>query len=258
MVQKFQYVSCISWLCQYNIFDLVPLNGIISYEDLAASAKVPKQRLKSIIGMVMTNALFRQQPDGQSIGHSAMSALLARDNDMQAWASFMCKTSAPMALQMVAAHQRWGPNTVKKNETAYNVAFDTDLPFFDHVGSDESRVKEFAGYMRNVQKSEGVNLNHLVAGFAWADLQKDSIVVDVSATSPCGSWSFWRRVNITDIFDSSPGRRIDRQRCHNAGQQLSSSKIRRRRSSSQCGSRTESSSRLLTSAGAVSPHLSGP
>lgn len=182
-VQEFQYVSCISWLCQYDIFHLVPLNGTISYGDLAAAAKVPEQRLKSIIGMAMTNALFRPQPDGQSIGHSATSALLARDKDMHIWASYICNRSAPMALQMGAAHQRWGPDSVSKNETAYNVAFDTNLPFFDHLGSDETRVKEFAGYMRNVQKSEGVDLKHLVAGFAWADLQKDSTVVDVSTTT---------------------------------------------------------------------------
>lgn len=183
-MQEFQYVSCISWLCQHDIFHLVPLNGSVSYGDLAAAAKVPEQRLKSIIGMVMTNALFRQGPDGQSISHSAASALLARDGDMHTWASYMCNRSAPMALHMGAAHRRWGPDSVSKNETAYNVAFDTDLPFFDHVGSNESRVKEFAGYMRNVQKSEGVDLKHLVAGFAWADLQKDSTVVDVSATTP--------------------------------------------------------------------------
>lgn len=182
-VQEFQYVSCMPWLCQYDIFHLVPLNEIISYGDLAASAKVTEQRLKSIIGMAMTNALFCPQPDGQSIGHSAASALLARDKDMHTWASYMCNRSAPMALQMGAAHHRWGPDSVSKNETVYNIAFDTDLPFFDHLGCDEIRVKEFAGYMRNVQKSEGVDLKHLVAGFAWADLQKDSTVVDVSITT---------------------------------------------------------------------------
>ena len=188
MVQEFQYVSCISWLCQYDIFHLVPLKGTITYRDLAATAKVPEQRLKSIIGMAMTDALFRQQPDGQSVGHSATSVLLARDNDMHAWASYMCNRSAPMALQMGLAHRRWGPDSVSKSETAYNVAFDTTLPFFDHVGSDENRVKEFAGYMRNVQKSEGVDLKHLVAGFAWADLPKGTTVVDVSVTKPpCGS-----------------------------------------------------------------------
>jgi len=182
--QEFQYVSCISWLCQYNIFHLVPLSGTTSYADLAAAAHVPEQRLKSIVRMAITNALFREQPNGKHIGHSATSALLARNGDVYAWASYMCDKSAPMAMHLAAAHRRWGPASVRSNETAYNVAFDTDLPFFEHIARDEAKVREFAGYMRNVTRSEGVDLKHLVAGFTWKDIGEGGVVVDVSAPFP--------------------------------------------------------------------------
>ena len=179
-VQEFQYVSCISWLCQYDIFHLVPLSGNISYASLAAAAHVPEQRLKSIMRMAMTNALFREHPDGKHTGHSATSALLARNEDVHAWASYICANSAPMALKMSAAHQRWGPDSERSNETAYNAAFDTKLPFFDHLGLDETRVAEFAAYMRNVRSSKGVDISHLVAGFSWKDVPEGGVVVDVS------------------------------------------------------------------------------
>lgn len=75
----------------------MPLSGTIGYADLATAAHVPEQRLKSIMRMAMTNALFREKPDGKHIGHSATSALLARNEDVYVWASYLCAKSAPMA-----------------------------------------------------------------------------------------------------------------------------------------------------------------
>ena len=178
---KFQYIACLHWLCQYDIFHLVPLNDTISYADLAAAAHVPEQRLKSIVRMAMTNTLFREQADGHHVGHSATSALLSRNENVYAYATHMCANSAPTAMQMPAAHRRWGPATVRTNETGYNIAFNTDLPFFEHLSLDKARTEEFARYMRNVRSSEGLDLKHLVAGYQWQNITERGVVVDVSA-----------------------------------------------------------------------------
>ena len=130
--------------------------------------------------MAMTNALFSEQPDGQHVRHSATSALLARDDNTYAYASYMCAKSAPMAMQMTAAQQRWGPASVRTYETAYNIAFDTDLPLFDHLARNEAKMDEFAGYMRSVRSSEAVDFKHLVAGFAWQNIRDGGTIVDVS------------------------------------------------------------------------------
>ena len=151
--------------------------------------------------MAMTDALFREQSDGKHIGHSATSALLARNADVYAWASYMCANTAPMAMQLAAAHQRWGPASVRSNETAYNVAFDTDLPFFEHISRDEAKVGEFAAYMRNVRNSQGIEIQHLLAGFTWKDIRDGAVVVDVSplALIPWRDELLKRRKS-TDLF----------------------------------------------------------
>ena len=159
----------------------MPLNDTISYADLAAAAHVPEQRLKSIVRMAMTNTLFREQADGHYVGHSATSALLSRNEDVYAYATYMCAKSAPTAMHMPAAHQRWGPATMRTDETGYNIAFDTDLPFFKHLSQDEAKMDEFARYMRNVRSSEGVDLKHLIAGYTWQNISDRGVVVDVSA-----------------------------------------------------------------------------
>ncbi|KAG9200679.1 hypothetical protein G6514_006698 [Epicoccum nigrum] len=88
-----------------------------------------------------------------------------------------------MAMHMAAAHAKWGPYTACTSETAYNAAFDTDLPFFDHIAQDEARMQEFAAYMRHVRSSDGLNLDHLIAGFSWRNLREGGLVVDVGGST---------------------------------------------------------------------------
>lgn len=164
----------------------MPLSDPISYVDLAAAASIPEQRLKSIMRMAMTNTLFCEQSDGKNVCHSATSALLARNDDVYAYASYMCAKSAPTAMNMAAAHKRWGPASKRTYETAYNIAFDTDLPFFEHLARDEAKMDEFAKYMRNVRSSAGIDLQHLVDGFAWQGIPHGGVVVDVSIPLPSG------------------------------------------------------------------------
>ncbi|CAI7591567.1 unnamed protein product [Penicillium glandicola] len=179
----FQYVSCLHWLCQFDIFHLIPLNEPIKYADLAAAAKVPEQRLRSITRMAMTNSLFREQPDGKSVAHSATSALLARNEDVHAYALYMSSRTARCAQQMAPAHQKWGADSTRTNETAFNLAYNTDLPFFDYLAGNEEFMTDFAQYMRNVRSSEGVGIKHLVDGYEWQRIPDGGVVVDVGGST---------------------------------------------------------------------------
>lgn len=163
-----QYVACLDWLLRHNIFHLVPTTGTTTYADLAAAASVPEARLRSIARMAMTTSLFREPQPGR-LGHSATSALMARDADVRAWASYLATRSAPTALAMADAHARFSPSSTADNETAYNVAFGTHLPFFEHLARDPGATDVFAGYMRNVTTSEALDVAHLVGGYPWAE-----------------------------------------------------------------------------------------
>jgi len=131
--------------------------------------------------MSMTTGLFREDADG-SVIHSATSALLARDPVVYSYATYMANGSAPVAMEMAAAAKKWGPNSTQSYETAFNVALDTDLPFFDYLSRNKEMMAEFSAYMRNVRSSDGVALRHLTAGFAWDMLPKDGTVVDVGGS----------------------------------------------------------------------------
>jgi 6-hydroxytryprostatin B O-methyltransferase len=193
----FQYVACLTWLLKFKILEIVPKEGSIGYVELAAEASrranenlsatasdkvvIPEARLKGIVRMAMTSGLFLEPQSGQ-VSHSATSYHLATNEDARAWASYLCNRSAPTALALTTAHECFGPASVAKNETAYNIAFDTDLPFFDHLALNPASTAEFAGYMRNVTSSEAVDVKHLVQGYDWASLGP-ALVVDVGGST---------------------------------------------------------------------------
>lgn len=179
---------------------------------------MPEQRLKSIVRMAMTNALFREEPDRDRVGHSAISAFLAKDSDVYAYATYMCSRSAPMAMRMADAHRRWGPGTTETYETAYNVAFDTDLPFFDHLGRNEDKMGEFARYMRNVRSSEAVHLKHLIAGYSWRDIRESGMVVDVSV---------FHLASVEGTLTGRAGRWVNRDLCDSFGKRVLSPQVYR-------------------------------
>ena len=141
------------------------------------------QRLKSVIRMSMTTGLFREDAAGDSVVHSATSALLARDPVVYSYATHMCGGSAPVAQKMAAAALKWGPDSTQSYQTAFNVAFNTDLPFFDHLSRNPDKMADFSAYMRNVRSSDTVALRHLTAGFAWDGIREAGVVVDVGGST---------------------------------------------------------------------------
>ncbi|MCJ1264299.1 hypothetical protein MMC22_004170 [Lobaria immixta] len=179
-----QYVACLRWLTHFHIFQLVPLAGTISYDALASRATVSVKQLKTVMRMAMTSNLF-SEPEPGDVSHTATSALLVTNPELHDWAVFMTGTTTPSANKLVEATEKW-PEAVRKNETAYNIAFNTDLPFFEHLNTDSQKVKEFAGYMKHVQQSEGTALRHLVKGYDWAAVGKGK-VIDVGGSSGASS-----------------------------------------------------------------------
>lgn len=130
--------------------------------------------------MAMTSNLFAEPKKG-FIAHSATSALFVTNPSYHDWAGHLCEVSIPAASKLVEATEKW-PGTTDRTETSYNLAFDTRLPFFEHMATQPHRTKQFASYMKHVTNSSGMAIEHLVNGFDWASLGK-ATVVDVGGSS---------------------------------------------------------------------------
>ena len=150
---------------------------------------MPELQLKSVVRMAITNN-FLCEPVPDQIAHNAVSALFAKDPGLTSWIKFMTKFSAPVAAAFGDATEKWGV-TSRKDQTAFNIAMDTDVPFFDYFAKSPELSSTFASYMRSVQSSYGTSLNHLLAGFDWAGLA-EAVVVDVGHRGDIGCSSYER------------------------------------------------------------------
>ncbi|KAL3460146.1 O-methyltransferase-domain-containing protein [Aspergillus heterothallicus] len=179
------YTACLKWLCRFKVFNEIPLEGSIAYDKLAAAISAPEGALKSVARMAMTSGLFAE-PTPNHIAHTPTSGTIASNPNLLLWAEFMTEVGVPTASAFADATQRW-PGSLSNTETAYNLAFDTRLPLFDHLKTLPARTEQFAGYMKSVTDSEGTSLKHLVSGYHWAALLQDSLVVDVGGSTGHGS-----------------------------------------------------------------------
>ena len=170
-------MEILRWMSHFKIFELVPLEGKISYTELASKAGVSELRLKTLARMGMTNHLFAE-PEPGFIAHSATSAALVtntRFSDQRVW---MTSIIAPVIASMVTAHERW-PDSTAPNKAAFNAAFNTDLRMYEYIAKQPDVYKLFGRVMDAIATSPKSDLKHLVSGFDWAGLGKAN-VVDVS------------------------------------------------------------------------------
>ena len=124
--------------------------------------------------MAITGGVL-SEPQPDFLMHSRISAQLVSKPGLFDWAVFMTRFSAPTAARFTEATQRWG-ETAEKHQTAYNLAFNTELPFFAHVAQSKDLTTTFASYLRSLGQSEGSALQHVLNGFDWAALGKAHVV----------------------------------------------------------------------------------
>ncbi|THC89106.1 hypothetical protein EYZ11_011453 [Aspergillus tanneri] len=135
---------------------VMPLQGSVPYEILAQEANVSETQLKAIARMAMTNNLFCET-EPNHIAHTATSALFVTHPETHDWAIFMSEKSASCASKILEASVKW-PKSLAKNNTAFNVAYGTDKPFFEWLDTQPTEREQFAKYMRMIQQSEVVDV----------------------------------------------------------------------------------------------------
>ncbi|KXT03533.1 hypothetical protein AC578_1612 [Pseudocercospora eumusae] len=187
-------MSSLRWVYHFKLADYVPLEGSISYEEVAQKAGVNDLQCKRIMRHAMTNHIFREPKTGY-VAHTAASALLVRNRGVRDWVGFTTEESFLCAAKLVEATEKWAKSE-RKDQWAYNLAFDTELSMFEHMAQFPERAERFANTMMDMTSTDAYNIRHLVNGFAWDRLAAGSIVVDVGGSTGHAS------IAIADKFKS--------------------------------------------------------
>ncbi|KAI9705243.1 MAG: hypothetical protein M1820_005241 [Bogoriella megaspora] len=129
----------------------------------------------------MTNHWF-EEPEPGRVTHSAMSRLIVTDEAVDGQVGYQTEVVFPSAAKTVEATESFGLRE-KKNNAAFNVAWQTDLQSMVWAAQDPVKVGWFSGLMKGYQRSsEMFNLKYIVEGYDWAGLE-EGLVVDVGGNT---------------------------------------------------------------------------
>jgi 6-hydroxytryprostatin B O-methyltransferase len=162
------------YIVSFNLAQAVPLNGSISYAELAAKTKVDADQMKrSIRQGIQTHVFYEPQPG--YVGHTAASKLLLKPQ-IAGSAAYIVDDSLIIAANVMSALEKWGHGSQEPNEAGLSYAFKTDKPMFQFFEEDELRRQRFSFLMRQIGTTHLMSTDHVATGFDWASLGECTIV----------------------------------------------------------------------------------
>ncbi|KAJ8121801.1 hypothetical protein ONZ43_g1835 [Nemania bipapillata] len=169
----------LKFISDFGIAKQVPVDGEISYGDLATKVGVDEAALCRILRLGIAHRVFREPRPG-IISHSAISKQISDDPNMADWVSANVNDMWPSAWKLVDALKRW-PQAEEPNETGFSLANNTTESFYAELSKDPERAHRFGGAMSFFTTGEGYSLRHLTDGYRW-DAIGNGTVVDVGGS----------------------------------------------------------------------------
>ncbi|EHK98231.1 putative Sterigmatocystin 8-O-methyltransferase [Glarea lozoyensis 74030] len=160
----------------------VPIEGTISYQELAEKVGVPLLKLRPLIRHAITNHIFHE-PLKNHVAHTSTSRLLLPNENppMHAWVNFWTDDLAISVANVVNAMKKW-PDSQESNETSVNYAWDTKLNWYDWVQQKEGLAKRYGLAMAAHGGGEGFRVEYTVEGYPWGGLKEGATVVDMGGS----------------------------------------------------------------------------
>ena len=174
-------------LCALQVPQNVPLYGSISYDDLASTLDLNKERLTHLIRNAITCSDYLAESHDGKVKHSAMSAIWHLDPTMANGMEVMMD-NLPLSSFHIAQCVQKDPHGTDDSVCPFSVA--RDKPLFQWFEDNPEQGRKFASHMR-AQSSKGGD-EAVRNGYDWSKLAGKTLV-DVSP-----SRNMWR--TYTDLY----------------------------------------------------------
>ncbi|KAL7622165.1 hypothetical protein AAE478_007668 [Parahypoxylon ruwenzoriense] len=169
----------LKFISHFDISHKVPLDGEITYADLAAAVGVDCAALCRILRLGIAYRVFREPRPGV-IAHSAASRQIAEDANVADWVGANVDDMWPAAERVVDALAKW-PLADDPNQTGFSLANGTDKSFYLKLSEDPERARRFGGAMSFFTTGPGYSPHHLTDNYSWDSLGP-ATVVDVGGS----------------------------------------------------------------------------
>ncbi|KAI1385143.1 putative O-methyltransferase [Hypoxylon trugodes] len=162
---------------RFDIAHQVPLDGEITYRDLAAIVGVDSAALSRILRLGIAYRIFREPHPGV-IAHSPASRSIAEDSGISDWMGANTHELWPAAEKTVEALIKW-PGATEPNQAGFSLAKGTNDPYLKELSKDPEKARRFGGAMSFFISGPKFSPNHLTDNYPWATLNS---VVDVGGS----------------------------------------------------------------------------
>ncbi|KAI5859358.1 S-adenosyl-L-methionine-dependent methyltransferase [Durotheca rogersii] len=181
------YLKLIS---RFNLARKVPVDGEITFSDLAATIGIDYAALCRILRFGIAFRVFREPRPGV-VAHSAASRQIAEDANLADWVGANVDEMWPSAEKVVDALSKW-PLAEEPNQTGFSLANGTDKPFYLELSEDPERARRFGGAMSFFTTGPGYSLHHLTDNYSWDSLGA-ATVVDVGGSHGDAAFALARK-----------------------------------------------------------------
>ncbi len=126
----------------------------------------------------MSNRIFAEARPGY-VRHTAASRLLLEDPEAMDTVGFLVEDLHPAATKVIEAQHKY-PGSGEPNETGFNIENNTSDPFYLELAKNTERSRRFGGGMRFMTRGALYDINHLIRGYRWSELDETAgTVVDI-------------------------------------------------------------------------------
>ncbi|KAI1172932.1 O-methyltransferase [Nemania sp. FL0916] len=163
----------------FKLPNRVPVEGSISYEELAGKVQVNEDVIRRIARYAITKHIFRETDGGNGLAHSATSKMLAESPMMMEWIGMVCEEMWPAATQAVPALAKW-PRSQEPQHSGYALAHGLKTHVFDMLVDQPERAARFANAMVYFNSIKDLASHHLCDAYDWKSVTQ---VVDIGGSA---------------------------------------------------------------------------
>ena len=150
----------------------MPLDGTITYEELASSTALPVKTLRRLMRHAISQRIFCEPKPGK-VAHTQASRLLTENDKVRDWFGIACQEVWPAATRVCDAIEKW-PGSKEMNECGYQLAHRRTI--YDTLAQDPVKQARYDNAMGAFVNDRSYALHHIVDNYDWGSLGKTTVV----------------------------------------------------------------------------------
>ncbi|OHF00081.1 O-methyltransferase [Colletotrichum orchidophilum] len=203
LYNKVHDLNAFAYVSRFQVAESIPLQGAVSYADLASKTGTEVTQLKRALRHLMALHVF-VEPEPGRVAHTASSKRLVESRGVRLYNEFVSRDTFKLAAFQLDAIEKWGHGGTQPDQAAHNIVFGTDKPLFAYFAENPAKMSDFSELMEFMSKSRFQTADHLINGFDWASLGPAKMVDMGGNVGHCSAQIVVANPEMTSVVQDLP------------------------------------------------------